>query len=88
MTEYIVGDTLTDKDEARAKAQAKAKQMKRDTITASCEVIGNATVRAGMGLRFASVRPGIDGVSFVITSARHRFSKQGFTTAIDAELKV
>ncbi len=88
MTEFVIGEPLMNRVEAKAKAKAKAKQLKRDTITASCEVIGDPSVRAGMGLVFSGVRPGVDGTKFVITSATARFSKQGFTTSIDAELKV
>lgn len=88
MAKFEIGVPLMDEPEAKAAAKAKAKKLKRDTITASCGVVGDPTIKAGADLTFQGVRTGVDGKKFVIKTVRHSFSKSGFTSNIDAELKV
>ena len=88
MAKFEIGVPLMDEAEAKAAAKSTAKKLKRDTITASCGVVGDPNIKAGADLRFQGVRTGVDDKRFVIKTVRHSFSKQGFTSTIDAELKV
>jgi hypothetical protein len=88
MSKFEIGVPLMDEPEAKATAKAKAKNLKRETITASCTVIGDPNIRAGAPMSFSGVRPGVDGLQFIIESATHSFSKSGYTTDIEAKLKV
>lgn len=88
MAEFEVGVPLMNEAEAKATAKSKAKKLKRDTITATCGVVGDPSIKAGADLTFEGVRTGVDGRRFVIKTVRHSFSKAGFTSTIDAELKV
>lgn len=88
MAEFEIGVPLMGEPEAKAAAKSKAKKLKRDTITASCGVVGDPSIKAGADMTFRGVRTGVDGKKFVIKTARHSFTKQGFTSTIDAELKV
>lgn len=85
--EYVLGDLYADEAEALAAAQAKAKDLKREGITASCSVIGDATIRAGAGMSFAGIREGVDGIPFIIETVTHEFGKGGYTTALDMKLE-
>lgn len=86
--EFVIGEPLTNEVEAKKAAGSKAKELKRDGITASCSVVGDPGVRAGAGMTFSGCRSGVDGIPFIIESAAHSFSKSGYVTAIDAKLKV
>lgn len=88
MTEFVIGEPLMNKPEAEAKAKSKAKKLKRETKTASCSVVGDPSIRAGAPLVFKGIRPGVDGLNYVIESVTHSFGKNKLTTNIDAELKV
>ena len=88
MAEFEIGVPLMNEPEAKAAAQSKAKKLKRDTITATCGVVGDPSIKAGADLRFQGVRTGVDELKFIIKTVRHSFTKQGFTSTIDAELKV
>ncbi|WP_172125313.1 hypothetical protein [Devosia sp. 919] len=74
-------------DEAAGAAQAKAKDLKREGITASCTVFGDPTIRAGAGMSFAGIREGVDGIPFIIQSVTHDYSKSGYTTALTMKLE-
>ena len=85
---YRLGEQFADEAEAKKAAKSKAKELKRRTATFSCTILGNPAARAGAPLRFAGCRPGVDGVPFIIETAKHSFSKSGYTTALDGTLKV
>jgi len=87
-SKFEIGVPMMNEAEAKVAAKSRAKQLKRDTITASCDVVGDPSIRAGADLTFERVRAGVDGKKFVITTVRHSFSKRGYTTSIEAELKV
>ena len=73
--------------EADKAAQAKAKELKRGEGAASVTVIGDTSIAAGCALLFQNVRPGLDGVPYVIDTATHGYTKTGgYTTAISAKL--
>lgn len=84
---FVIGDVFADQAEALAAAQAKAKDLKREGITASCSVIGDPSIRAGAGASFAVGRVGIDGIPFIIETATHDFSPGGFKTSLDLKLE-
>lgn len=88
MAEFQLGVPQASAPQAKAVAKAKAKQLKRETETITCTIIGDPTVKAGAELTFEDIRPDWDGKVFTITTVRHQFNKSGYTTSIDAELKV
>lgn len=74
-------------DEADKAAQSKAKALKRGEGAASVTVIGNTGICAGAPLLFHGIRPGFDGVPYVIDTATHSYSKTaGYQTKISAKL--
>jgi len=85
--DYSMPEPFADAGEATKAAGAKAKELKAATMRASVTVFGDPTIRAGAPFSFAGVRPGIDGVAFVIETATHRIAKGGYTTDIEAKLK-
>lgn len=84
---YRLTDPYSDPAEADKAAQAKAKQLKRGEGAASVTIPGDTSVVAGAPLLFQGVRPGLDGVPYIIDTVTHDFSKRGgFTTKISAKL--
>ena len=84
---FRIPDTFASPDEADKAAQAKAKSLKRGEGAASVTVIGDPSVCAGAPLLFSRIRPGVDGVPYVIDTATHKYSKtEGYTTDISAKL--
>lgn len=84
---YRLGEPFASEDEAKKAAAAKAKELKRAGTTTSCEIIGNPAAFAGAPMTYAGVRPGVDGIPFIIETARLKFSKDGFTTTLDGKVK-
>lgn len=81
--------TYRDKDEAEKAAQAKAKELQRSADTTSVTLEGNPLIRAGMPFVYKGVRPGVDGVEFIIETATHSFSKgAGYQTQVSGKVKV
>lgn len=75
-------------EEAEKAAGSKAKELTRGVDKASVTVVGDPSIRAGAPMVFANVRPGVDGIQFIIESAKHTFSKtQGMKTQIEANRK-
>ncbi|MQY44516.1 late control protein D [Rhizobiales bacterium RZME27] len=73
--------------EADKAAQSKAKALKRGEGAASVTVVGDTAIIAGAPLLFERVRPGLDGVPYVIDTATHTYRKsEGYRTAISAKL--
>lgn len=84
---YRIAEPFADIAEADEAAQAKAKQLKRGEGAANVSVPGDTSIVAGAPLLFQGVRPGLDGVPYVIDTVTHEFSKGGgFTTKISAKL--
>lgn len=82
---YRIGEQFADEAEAKRAASAKARELKRRQATFAATIVGNPAARAGAPLRFAGCRPGVDGLPFIIGTATHRYSKQGYVTALDGE---
>lgn len=84
---YRLPEPFADVAEADKAAQAKARQLKRGEGSASVTVVGDTAIVAGAPLLFSGVRPGLDGVPYLIDSVTHEYSKQGgFLTKISAKL--
>jgi len=84
---YRIPDPFSSVEEADKAAQAKAKDLKRGEGAASVTVIGDTAIVAGAPLLFSGVRPGLDGVPYVIDTATHTYRKRdGYRTAISAKL--
>lgn len=83
---FRMTEPFADAAEADKAAQSKAKDLERGKGSASVTVVGDTSVIAGAPLIFQGVRPGVDGVPYIIDTVTHEFSKSGFTTKIDAKL--
>jgi phage protein D len=84
---YRLTDPYADPAEADKAARAKAKQLKRGEGAAGVTVPGDTSIVAGAPLLFQDVRPGLDGVPYLIDTVTHDYSKtSGFTTKISAKL--
>lgn len=84
---YTLRQPYGDEAEAKRAAEAKAKELQTSADTTSVTIEGNTAARGGAPMSYAGVRPGVDGVPFIIETATHTFSKSGYTTAIDAKVK-
>lgn len=83
---FRITEPYMDAAEADKAAQSKAKDLERGKGSASVTVVGDTSIIAGAPLIFQGVRPGLDGVPYVIDTVTHEYSKGGFTTKIDAKL--
>lgn len=84
---YRIPEPFSSPDEADKAAQAKAKSLKRGEGSTSVTVIGDTSICAGAPLIYAGIRPGLDGVPYVIDTATHRYTAKGtFTTDISGKL--
>jgi len=85
--EYTMPEPFADPDEAKKAAKAKAKHLKSETIRTTVTLWGDPTIRAGAPFTYSRVRPGVDGIEFIIETATHTISKAGYTTQVEAKLK-
>lgn len=69
--EYRIPEPFSSVEEADKAAQAKAKDLKRGEGAASVTVVGDPGITAGAPLLFSGVRPGLDGVPYIIDTATH-----------------
>lgn len=84
---YRIPDPFSSVEEADEAAQSKAKALKRGEGSASVTVTGDTAIAAGAPLLFQGVRPGLDGVPYVIDTVRHSYTKkEGYRSAISAKL--
>ncbi|MBN9053773.1 MAG: late control protein D, partial [Rhizobiales bacterium] len=84
---YRIPEPFADVAEADKVAQAKARELKRGEGAASVTVVGDTAIVAGAPLLFEKVRPGLDGVPYVIDTATHTYRKsEGYRTQISAKL--
>ena len=84
---YRIPEAFSSPDEADKAAQAKAKSLKRGEGSTSVTVIGDTSICAGAPLLYAGIRPGLDGVPYVIDTATHKYAAKGtFTTDISGKL--
>lgn len=84
---YRLTEPYADAAEADKAAQAKAKQLKRGEGSFSVEMEGDTGITAGAPLVCRDIRPGLDGVPWLIESVTHSYSKSGgFRSKITAKL--
>lgn len=84
---YRIPEPFADAAEADKAAQAKAKQLKRGEGSFSVDVIGDTSIQAGAPLVCEGIRPGLDGVQWLIDSVTHTISKSaGFRSKISAKI--
>lgn len=84
---YRLPEPYSSPDEADKAAQAKAKDLKRGEGSTSVTVIGDTAICAGAPLIYAGIRPGLDGVPYVIDTTTHKYVAKGtFTTDISGKL--
>ncbi|NLI26438.1 MAG: phage late control D family protein [Acetobacter sp.] len=72
-----------DEEEARAAASSKAASLYMETTKVRVVISGNSLVRAGVPFIFANVRPGVDDIAFIVDSASHMISKDGYITMVE-----
>lgn len=85
--EYRIGEPFADEDEARIAAESKARELLRRQCDFACEIVGDPAARGGAPLTFLGCRPGIDGMRFIIDTARHGYSKAGYTTTLSGQIQ-
>lgn len=84
---FRIPTPFADLAEADKAAQAKAKDLKRGEGAANVTVIGDTAIVAGAPLLFQDVRPGLDGVPYIIDTAVHTYGKkEGYRTRISGKL--
>lgn len=74
---YRLPEPYASPAEADKAAQAKAKELQRGEGSVSVTVIGDAGIDAGLPLLFADVRTGVDGVPYIIKTAKTSYTKTG-----------
>ncbi|CUX09451.1 MULTISPECIES: phage late control D family protein [Agrobacterium tumefaciens complex] len=74
---YRLPEPYASPAEADKAARAKAKELQRGEGSVSVTVIGDAGIDAGLPLLFANVRPGVDGVPYIIKTAKTAYMKTG-----------
>ena len=70
------GDTMMDLalKEAEAAAKAKAESLKASTVRTSVTVVGDPMIRAGAPFQYRDVRPGVDGIEFIVDENGRAFT--------------
>ncbi|NTF99076.1 phage late control D family protein [Agrobacterium rhizogenes] len=84
---YRIPEAFSSPAEADKAARAKAKELARGEGAVSVTVLGDADIEAGLPLLFAQVRPGLDGVPYIIKTARSKYTKtSGFEVEVSGRL--
>ncbi|WP_459455431.1 phage late control D family protein [Rhizobium sp. No.120] len=84
---YRIPEAFSSPAEADKAARAKAKELARGEGTVSVTALGDPTIEAGLPLLFADVRPGLDGVPYIIKTARSKYTKtSGFEVDVSGRL--
>lgn len=84
---YRMPEPFASPGEAGNAANAKSKELQRGKGSFSFTCPGDNTIAAGLPLLFSGIRPGIDGVPYMIKTAVHEYSKSGgWTTRVNGTL--
>lgn len=85
---YTLRHAYTNKAEAKRAAKSRSKYLKREGVRTAVQIEGEPTAKAGRPMVYAGVRPGVDGIDFIIEEARHSFSKSpSYRTDLKGKLK-
>lgn len=85
---YTTRHGFGSRGEAKAAARSRRKYLKRDGIRTSVRIEGNPFVKAGQPMTYLGVRPGVDGIMFIIEHVQHTLTRQGgYATQIQAKVK-
>lgn len=84
---FRLPEPFADVAEADKAARSKAKQLKRGEGATSVNIEGDTAVISGAAMYYEGVRPGLDGVPYIIDTAVQDYSKgPAFITQISAKL--
>ncbi|MER9652550.1 contractile injection system protein, VgrG/Pvc8 family [Mesorhizobium sp. M0152] len=85
---YRLREAFSSEEEATKAARSKSKNLSRGGLTTAVTALGDTSIRAGGGFAYGNVRPGVDGIPWIIETAEHSFSKSdGYKTAIQGKVK-
>ncbi|MEI9428747.1 phage late control D family protein [Mesorhizobium sp. Cs1299R1N3] len=85
---YRLREAFSSEEEAKKAAKSKSNNLSRGGITTAVTAIGDNSIRAGGVYSYSGVRPGVDGIPWIIETAEHSFSKtDGYKTAIQGKVK-
>lgn len=86
--EHVIREPFGSKAEAQSAAEAFVREMLRGLVKTSCEIVGRPGLMAGQPVKYAGVRPGVDGREFIAEMVRHSYTKSGgLKTAFEGKLK-
>lgn len=86
--EHVLRDPYSSREEAEAAARAAVREMLRGLIETSCTIIGRPALMAGQPVKYAGVRPHVDGREFIPSMVQHSYSKTaGLRTQFTGKLK-
>lgn len=85
---YRLRQSFSSKEEAKKAAEAKSVELNSQALTVQVSIVGDPRFRAGCVFIFQGVRPGLDGIPFVIEEARHTYDKNdGYRVHIRAKVQ-
>lgn len=86
--EHVIRDPFSSEEEARAAAEAFAREMLRGLVKTSCAIVGRPALMAGQPVKYLGVRPEVDDREFITEMVKHSFSKSGgLRTSFEGKLK-
>lgn len=86
--EHVIREPFSSKEEAKAAAEAYAREMLRGLVKTSCTIVGRPALMAGQPVKYQGVRPGVDGTEFIIEMVKHSYTKSGgLRTSFSGKLK-
>jgi phage protein D len=87
--EHVIRDPFASQAGAKRAAQAKANEILQGVTTANCAIEGRPALMAGQPFSLIAVAPEADGREFIISMAKHSFSKSGgLRTELEGKLKL
>lgn len=72
---YRLREAFASREEAEKAATAKSNTLDRGGLATSVGLIGDSSIRGGASFTYSGVRPGVDGIPFIIETAEHKFTK-------------
>lgn len=85
---YVLREPYGSEAEAQAAAAAFARESTRENEVVGCALEGRPGLAAGHPVRFAGLRDGIDGRTFILDSVVHSYAKgEGLQTTITGKAR-